>query len=57
VPGVDLPTDPWSPPTNWLQTLLPISLPAGDHHLEAYEAPEDRRNLLIRINGQETRVR
>ena len=56
-PGIDLPTGPHDPTTHWLQTLLPISLPAGEHDLYASSAPDDARNLLIEISGQEVRVR
>lgn len=56
-PGVDLLTGPHDPPTHWLQTLLPIALDAGEHSLVAASAPEDARNLLVDIDGQEVRVR
>ena len=56
-PGVDLRTGPHDPTTHWLQTLLPIALPAGDHHMVAGPAHDDHRNLLVQIGGQETRVR
>lgn len=56
-PGVDLRTGPHDPTTHWLQTLLPIALPAGDHHLSAKSAPEDGRNLVVDIDGAECRVR
>lgn len=56
-PGVDMLSGPHDPPTHWLQTLLPIALPAGDHHLVASPAPDDARYLLVEINGQECRIR
>lgn len=56
-PGVDLLTGPHDPPTHWLQTLFPIALEAGEHELVAGPAPEDARNLLVSIDGQEVRVR
>lgn len=56
-PGVDLPTGPRDPTTHWLQTLLPVSLDAGEHHLVAGPAPDDARNLLVEIDGAEVRIR
>lgn len=56
-PGIDLPTGPHDPTTHWLQTLFPMALAAGDHELVAASAPDDARNLLVEISGQEVRVR
>jgi len=56
-PGVDLLTGPHDPATHWKQTLLPVALAAGPHHLEVRRAPEDGRTVLIDIDGQEVRTR
>lgn len=56
-PGIDMPSGPHDPLTHWHQTLLPMALPAGDHHLSAASAPEDARNLLVEISGHEVRIR
>ncbi|MFM7199564.1 MAG: 50S ribosomal protein L11 methyltransferase [Myxococcota bacterium] len=57
-----LSTSPDEPTTSWKQTVLPVSLPAGQHRLELVlkPAPEDRRTLLIEVDGvvrQEIRAR
>jgi len=57
VAGVVLPTDPAAPPTMWKQSVLPVRLDAGEHTLHLRQAPEDRRTLLIEIDGQEVRLR
>ena len=56
-PGVDLLTGPHDPSTHWKQTLLPVALPAGTHHLSISRAPEDGRTIVIDIAGHEVRCR
>ncbi len=56
-PGVDLPTGPHDPNTHWNQSLLAISLPAGDHDVEVRASPDDARTVVVAISGQEVRIR
>ena len=56
-PGVDMLTGPHDPPTHWKQSLLPVALPAGRHHLAITRAPEDGRTIVIDIDGHEVRCR
>ena len=55
--GVILPTGPHDPLTHWKQSVLPVALSAGTHHIELGPAPEDRRTMLIEIDGREVRLR
>jgi len=52
-----LPTGPNDPPTHWKQSVIAISLPAGEHTLTLAPAPEDRRSLLVTVNGHDIRLR
>lgn len=52
-----LPTGPCDPLTHWKQSVLPVALSAGNHHIRIGPAPEDRRTLLIIIDGHEVRMR
>ncbi|MCB9763009.1 MAG: 50S ribosomal protein L11 methyltransferase [Alphaproteobacteria bacterium] len=56
-PGITLPTGPADPYTHWEQTLLPVTLDAGEVELRTWSAPEDRRTTVFSFNGQEVRVR
>ena len=56
-PGIDLHTGPHDSATHWRQTLLPVILDAGMHHLAVRRAPEDGRTVIIDIDGQEVRSR
>ncbi|MCB9780386.1 MAG: 50S ribosomal protein L11 methyltransferase [Alphaproteobacteria bacterium] len=54
---VDMPSGPHDPTTHWEQTLLPVALSAGEHHLRIHRAPEDGRTIVIDIDGHEVRSR
>jgi hypothetical protein len=56
-PGVVLPTGPHDPLTHWKQSVLPATLSAGTYSLRLGPAPEDRRTLLVDIDGLEIRLR
>lgn len=56
-PGIDLLTGPHDPATHWKQSLLPVALAAGSHHLSVSRAPEDGRTIVIAIDGHEVRCR
>jgi hypothetical protein len=56
-PGITLSTSPHAPMTHWKQSVLPFRLDAGEHEFFIRPAPEDRRTLLIEINGHEVRLR
>ena len=55
--GVVLPTGPNDPLTHWKQSVLPVSLEPGTYQIDLIPAPEDRRTLLILIDGREVRLR
>lgn len=55
-PGIDLPTSPHDPDTSWKQTVLPFALGVGEHTLRARPLPEDKRGLLVNVNGWEVHV-
>jgi hypothetical protein len=55
--GLDLPCGPRDPLTHWEQTILVTPLPAGTHRVVGDVAPEDPRNLLVRIGEHAVRVR
>lgn len=55
--GITLPTGPSDPRTHWKQSVLPVALSAGNHHITIGPAPEDRRTLLVHIDGREVRLR
>jgi hypothetical protein len=54
--GIQLSTSPHEARTHWKTPVLPIALKAGVHDVSGEPAPEDRRVLLVRIDGQEIRV-
>ena len=56
-PGITLSTSPHAPQTHWKQSVLPFRLDAGEHTVHIRPAPEDRRTLLVEINGKEVRLR
>ena len=55
--GVTLPTGPNDPLTHWKQSVLPVALSKGNHHITIGPAPEDRRTLLVHIDGRDVRLR
>lgn len=54
--GVRLSTSPHEPGTHWKTPVLPVALEAGVHDIVGESAPEDRRVLVVRIDGREVRV-
>lgn len=54
--GVRLSTSPREAPTHWKTPVLPLALEAGVHDIVGEPAPEDRRVLVVRIDGREVRV-
>lgn len=56
-PGITLSTSPDAPTTHWKQSVLPFRLDAGEHEVLIGPAPEDRRTLLVEINGHQVRLR
>lgn len=55
--GVSLPSGPSDPLTHWEQSVFATPLEAGEHVVIGEPAPEDPRNLLVRISDREVRVR
>jgi SAM-dependent methyltransferase len=56
-PNVFLPTGPNDEKTHWKQTVIACDLEAGEYKINAYPSPEDKRTLLVEINGNSYRVR
>lgn len=56
-PGVTLSTSPHAPWTHWKQSALGFRLKAGAYPVTIGPAPEDRRTLLIEIEGHQVRLR
>jgi len=56
-PGVTLSTSPSAPWTHWRQSVLPFALDAGEYEVILSPAPEDRRTLLVEIDGHSVRLR
>ena len=56
-PAVHLPTGPHDPKTHWKQTVIACELAAGTHPITAAPSPEDKRTLLVDLDGKSYRVR
>ena len=54
--GIRLSTSPHDAATHWKTPVLPLALEAGVHDIVGEPAPEDRRVLVVRVDGREVRV-
>ena len=52
-----LPTGPNAPLTHWKQTVVACDLAPANYSVSASPSPEDKRTLVLHLNGAEYRLR